>query len=323
MPGSMRQPNLNAVYSRRTMRRRYEVWFLRFGLANGEGAWWFRYLIMNLGRQGCAGNSRGAPVQMWATWFPRGGAAQTFIQGFAVEGLDASAPGATPFHLALGENKIGEDFCVGRVCSEGHDIRWDLRYRSNFGTTLSDRGWIGFSRTPHSDAVFSGEIVMDGRAFRGELLGYGLQGHNCGYRHRGMWTWTHSIFPGAEGGNAASFEAIEYDMPLGMCFRKGILWSGGRAFEFRQFEKMRRSRTELNWSFEAVNSRQRTRIRANVDGSGASLHRLPYLKTDCSGTFEVSNNSLARATLRFEQVGHEPLFLATDGGAVIEMAGGE
>lgn len=240
-----------------------------------------------------------------------------------MEGLALSAPGKTPFHFALGENKIAEDSCAGHVCAEGHEIRWELRYRSTFGTTLSDRGWIGFSRTPHSDAVFSGEIAMDGRAFRGEPLGYGLQGHNCGYRHRGMWTWTHCIFPGAEGGNAASFEAIEYDMPLGMRFRKAVLWTGGRAFEFRRFEKMRRRRAELDWNFEAVNPRERTRIHAIVDGSGASLHRLPYLKTDCSGTFEVSNNSLARATLRFEQAGREPVVLTTDCGAVLEMAGGE
>jgi len=323
MPGSMHGTDLNAVYSRRTMRRRYEVWFLRLGLADGTGAWWFRYLIMNLGRQGCDGNPRGAPVQLWATWFPRGGAADSFIQGFAMDGLDISSPGAAPFHFAFGENKIGEDACAGRVCAADHESHWDLRYRSNFGTTLSDRGWIGFSRTPHSDAIFSGEIVMDGRVFRGDPLGYGLQGHNCGYRHRGMWTWTHCIFRGAEGGNAASFEAIEYDMPLGMRFRKAVLWSGGRAFEFRRFENMRRSCAEFNWSFETVNPRERTRIHANVDGSGASLHRLPYLRTDCSGTFEVSNNSLARATLRFEQEGREPLLLATDSGAVLEMAGGE
>jgi hypothetical protein len=323
MPRSMHESNLNAVYTRPQMRRRYEVWFLRLGLAEGTGAWWFRYLIMNLGRQGCAGSSRGAPVQVWATWFPRGGAAETCIECFSMQHFAISSPGTTPFHFVLGESKIGEDACTGRVRAEGHEIRWNLRYRSTFGVTLSDRGWIGFSRTSHSDAVFSGEIVMDGRTFRGEPLGYGLQGHNCGYRHRSMWTWTHCIFPGAEGGNAASFEAIEYDMPLGMRFRKAVLWSGGRAFGFRRFEKMQRNRMKSNWNFEAVNPRERTRIQADVEGGGASLHRLPYLKTDCSGTFEVSNNSLARAIVRFEQAGHEPLVLMTDGGAVLEMAGGE
>ena len=43
------QSQLNAVYSSLSMKRRYEVWFLRCGLADGSGAWWFRYLVMNPG----------------------------------------------------------------------------------------------------------------------------------------------------------------------------------------------------------------------------------------------------------------------------------
>ena len=45
---------LNEVFTKLTMRRRYEVWFLRVGLGDGSGAWWFRYLLMNPGRGGCA-----------------------------------------------------------------------------------------------------------------------------------------------------------------------------------------------------------------------------------------------------------------------------
>jgi hypothetical protein len=40
---------LNEAFSTLSMRRRYEVWFLRVGLANGSGAWWFRYLLTNPG----------------------------------------------------------------------------------------------------------------------------------------------------------------------------------------------------------------------------------------------------------------------------------
>jgi len=29
------------------MRRRYEVWFVRCGMADSSGAWWFRYLLVN------------------------------------------------------------------------------------------------------------------------------------------------------------------------------------------------------------------------------------------------------------------------------------
>ncbi len=88
---SVAPASLNAAYTKPSMRRRYEVWFLRLGLADGSGAWWLRYLLMNPGRGGCPGNERGRPVQVWATWFPRGGNPQSYIQGFSMEGLSQHA----------------------------------------------------------------------------------------------------------------------------------------------------------------------------------------------------------------------------------------
>jgi hypothetical protein len=52
---------------------------------------------------------------------------------------------------------------------DGHLISWDLHYNSTFRVSLSSKGWIGFSRTPHSDATLSGEIMLDGRRFVGSL----------------------------------------------------------------------------------------------------------------------------------------------------------
>ena len=151
---------LNEVFSTLSVRRRYEVWFLRVGLADGSGAWWFRYLLMNPGRGGCAGNPQGMPVQVWATWFPAGGKPQSFIQGFPLQGLDISGKGQSPFHFRIGDNGIEEDSCRGALDVDGHSISWNLRYRSTFRVTLSNKGWIGFSRTPHSDAAFSGQITL-------------------------------------------------------------------------------------------------------------------------------------------------------------------
>jgi hypothetical protein len=316
----MPERTLNAVYSTLAMRRRYEVWFLRLGLFDGSGAWWLRYLIMNLGRDGCSGNPRGMPAQVWATWLPRGRAPQSIIQGFPREQLSLSAAGASPFYLQIGENRIGEDSCAGHLQDEKHVIRWDLRFRSTFGASLSDKSWIGFSRTPHSNAAFSGEITLDGRSFPGDPLGLGLQGHNCGYRHRNLWSWTHCVFPAADGG-FSSFEALEFDMPLGMRFRRALLWADGGLNEFRKFKVIRRDRAALQWEFECWNSRDSSRLVAKIDGSGSSLHRLHYLKTDCSSSFEVSNNSLARATLEFTRHGHPAQKFSADGGAALEMAG--
>jgi hypothetical protein len=95
----------NEVFTKLAMRRRYEVWFLRVGLSDGSGAWWFRYLLMNPGRGGCAvagpGNGQGQPVQVWATWFPRAGKPETWIQGFPLENFHLSKRGASPFFFEV------------------------------------------------------------------------------------------------------------------------------------------------------------------------------------------------------------------------------
>jgi len=310
---------LNEIYSVVSTRRRYEVWFLRIGLASGDGAWWFRYLLMNPGRGGCAGNLRGKPVQVWATWFPPAGKPQTFIQGFLLEGLDLSARGQAPFHFRIGQSAIEEKSCRGAMESEGHSISWDLHYDSNFRTTLSDKGWIGFSRTPHSDARFLGRITFDDRSFAGDPLGFGVQGHNCGYRHRSFWTWAHAYLPRPDGG-VSTVEALVYDMPFGLVFRKAVLWHEGKAHVFRRLEERKRDPEHLQWEFRCV-TRGGLQMEVALDGCGSSLHRLPYLRTDCTGSFEVANNSLAKAAVRLLQRGGLAEEFETTTGAVLEMAG--
>lgn len=314
---------LNELYSSRSMRRRYEVWFLRMGLADGAGAWWFRYLLMNPGRAIHPGrehspeNPQAMPVQIWATWFPSGGKPQTFIQGFPVHALEISPRSQSPFCFRIGENRIDENSCRGQLHIDGHSIRWDLQYRSTFCVTLSNKGWIGFSRTPHSDAVFSGEIALDGRSFAGDALGFGVQGHNSGYRHRNFWTWTHACFPG-DHGPATTLEALVYEMPFGMRFRKAVLWHDGQRYVFRNLREQTRDRENLRWNFQCV-ARDGLRLNAAIDGAGPSVHRLPYNKTDGKGSFEVANNSLASATLLIEGPNAPAQALKTTNGAVLEM----
>jgi hypothetical protein len=310
---------LNEVFSTLSVRRRYEVWFLRLGLADGSGAWWFRYLLMNPGRGGCDRSLAGAPVQVWATWFPAVGKPQSFIQGFPIDGLNISRKDQTPFHFGVGDNAIDENSCRGALQVNGHTIAWDLHYRSAFRVTLSNKGWIGFSRTPHSDAIFSGLIMLDGRRFDGDALGFGLQGHNCGYRHRNFWAWTHVYFP-RPGQTATTLEALVYEMPFGMVFRKAVLWHEEQEYVFRDLREEAGSREAMRWNFRCV-VRNGIRLDAVIDGSGPSVHRLPYLKTDCSASFEVTNNSLASASLLIEEPRRPSEKLETATGAVLEMVG--
>jgi hypothetical protein len=310
---------LNEIYSKLSARRRYEVWFIRMGLADGSGAWWFRYLLMNPGRGGCADNPRGLPFQVWATWFPDGGRPQSFIQGFPPEGVDLSPKGRAPFHFRIGDNQIDENSCRGALEVDGHTISWNLYYRSSYRVTLSNKGWIGFSRTPHSDALFSGQINVDGRSVTGDPLGFGVQGHNCGYRHRNFWTWTHAYFPRI-GRPATTLEALAYEMPFGLVFRKAVLWHEGQQHLFRGLDETGTDRENLQWKFRCM-ARNGMQLKAEIDAHGSNQHRLFYVKTDCSGSFEVVNNSLASASILLESSNHAPERLETTSGAVLEMVG--
>ncbi|HEV2401120.1 MAG TPA: hypothetical protein VGS27_29570 [Candidatus Sulfotelmatobacter sp.] len=309
---------LNEVFSKLSVQRRYEVWFLRLGLADGSGAWWFRYLLMNRGREGWVANSPGKPVQIWASWFPVSGKPQSFIQGFPLDQLELSGRGQAPFHFRIGDNAIDEDSCRGVLNVGGHQIAWKLRYQSAFRVTLSSKGWIGFSRTPHSDAVFSGKVTFDGHSFVGDPLGFGVQGHNCGYRHRNFWTWAHAYFPSA-GKPATTFEALTYEMPFGLVFRKAVLWHERQQYVFRNLKETP-NRESMLWDFRC-STRKGTSLHARIDGRGQSVLRLPYTKTDCSGSFQVANNSLASASVALESASGETEALETANGAVLEVAG--
>jgi hypothetical protein len=311
----LNQRELNAVYTARGMKRRYEVWFLRCGLADGSGAWWFRYLVMNLGRGHWEMTPTASPAQVWATWFPHGGEPCSFIQGFPLEKLEMSARRAAPFHCRMADNGIEEGICWGNLPLVGHTISWKLRWHSDFGVTLSDKGWIGFSRSPHSDAVFSGEINFDGRKFSGEPLGFGVQGHNCGYRHRKFWRWMHAYYP-KQGGTTSTVEALVYDLPLGMSFRKAVLWHQGQARVLRKMTEREtlQDANHLKWTFAGMWGE--APVTVTVEGPAPGIHRLPYARTDGSGSFPVANASAARATLK---IGEESM--ETSSGAVVEFGG--
>jgi hypothetical protein len=309
---------LNQAFSKLSVRRRYEVWFLRIGLADGSGAWWLRYLLMNPGRGGCVAIPQAKPVQVWATWFPATMKPQSFIQGFPLEAFALSRKAHAPFRFQVNENAIGEDFCRGALKVDGHKITWNLRYRSTFRVILSNKGWVGFSRTPHSDAIFSGEIALDDRRFAGDPLGFGVQGHNCGYRHRNFWTWAHAYFPRA-GQPASTLETLIYEMPFGLVFRKAVLWHEGREHIFRNLKEIG-DREAMRWNF-CCSLRKGIRVEATIDGRGPSVHRLSYIKTNCSGTFEVANNSFASASLLLEEADRPATRLETVGGAVLEVVG--
>jgi hypothetical protein len=170
----------------------------------------------------------------------------------------------------------------------------------------------------HSAAVFSGSLSLDGDRVAADPLGFGVQGHNCGYRHRGYWRWAHAYF-GGSGGRTSTLEALVYDMPLGLVFRKAVLWHGGRAHVFRHLKEAAEKGSGLQWTFEG--NGEELRLAASFGMGEGGVHRAWYVRTDCSGSFPVLNNSLARATVRLRNKSGAVETLETFTGAVLEMGG--
>ena len=109
-------------------------------------------------------------------------------------------------------------------------------------------------------------------------------------------------------------------MPLGLVFRKAVLWHDGQHHIFRGLDESGSDRDNMQWKFRSV-ARNGIRLKAAIDGGGSSLHRLPYRKTDCSGSFELANNSLASASILLQRAQGVPETFETTTGAVLEMVG--
>jgi hypothetical protein len=114
-------------------------------------------------------------------------------------------------------------------------------------------------------------------------------------------------------------EALTYEMPFGLVFRKAVLWHDAQPYVFRNLKETG-DRGGMQWNFCCA-TRDRLLLRAEIDGRGPSVHRLPYIKTDCTGTFEVANNSHASATILLEGAGRQIEWFETKGGAVLELVG--
>jgi len=109
-------------------------------------------------------------------------------------------------------------------------------------------------------------------------------------------------------------------MPFGLVFHKAVLWHNAEQRVFNNLIEIRKDQETLRWGLRC-SMRDGFELEIQFDGSGAGMHRLPYVKTDCRGSLEVLNNSLAKATLCLKPRGGSVEKLETATGAVVEMGG--
>jgi hypothetical protein len=129
----------------------------------------------------------------------------------------------------------------------------------------------------------------------------------------------HLHFPHANG-SASTFEALSYEMPFGLIFRRAVLWHGGRPHVFREVRELVRDSRELVWRLR-FGEESAASGEVEVRGREGLIHHLPYFKTDCSGQFVVANDSLASARMTVHLPEGPVEELGTEVGAVLEMSG--
>jgi len=130
----------------------------------------------------------------------------------------------------------------------------------------------------------------------------------------------HAHFP-RPGTSASTLEALVYEMPLGLVFRKAVLWHEGVQHVFRNLRDKQDAPGAFGWRFQC-SADDGLDLEATIDGSGPGIHVLPYLKTNGSGTFDVANNSLAKAHVRLQERDGAVVVLETNSNAVLEKTGG-
>jgi hypothetical protein len=103
-------------------------------------------------------------------------------------------------------------------------------------------------------------------------------------------------------------------------FRKCVFWHDGGEYVFRKLQERPSEPGALQWNLRS-SRKDGLHLEVAVDGRGPGVHRVPYLKTNCSGTFDVLNNSLAGAVVLLQGPDGRMEELRTSSGAVLEFAG--
>ena len=218
-----------------SMRRRYEVWFLRLGLADGSGAWWFRYLLLNPGRGGCAQNPQGYPAQVRRLGF-REGKPQTWIGGFPLNELRLSRRNAGPFLLEMGENRISENECHGALEIDGRLNQLDLRHPVVVPRESEQHGLDRLFRARPIPMCSWGATYSLWPCVSGCIVWYRNAGSQLWISPSQFLESAHLHFPGAANGGS-TFEALVDEMPR-LFFHRAVLWHNGQIYAFRSFAKM-------------------------------------------------------------------------------------
>lgn len=109
----------------------------------------------------------------------------------------------TPFELAIGGCRQGNDHSFGELAGNGHDVRWDLHWEPTdtmrwYPDAFYQREIAeSTALSPNPRVPLSGTLLVDGEEITFDRATAG-QSHTWGRRYSATWLWAHcNEFPGA------------------------------------------------------------------------------------------------------------------------------
>ena len=170
----------------------YEVWYLTFNHRASQTGYWIRYTLE------APQTGHGEPyAQLWFARFDARDPRRTFgiNRRFPITALRAETG---PFALAIGDAVLRGESMRGGLAGGGHDVRWDLRWRSaravlhQLPEVMYARGGVGETTvvSPNLDVALDGTLVIDGETVT-LAAEPGGQTHLWGKKHAFQWAWGH------------------------------------------------------------------------------------------------------------------------------------
>jgi hypothetical protein len=296
-----------------------ESHFLKANSRDGRRAVWVKHTVF-----APPGGAADAVAEVWAIAFDREHPGQFPVGGKVTVPFTEARVGTSPFEVVAGGAQLRSGHAVGAIESNGHRLRWDLRYDASappFRPFPSERMYRGsFPKTktvtPCPDGQFSGEVEVDGE--RWAVDGWpGMQGHNWGRGHADAYVWAHcNTWDGPSESAGAWFEGFSGRVRLGPVMTPWLslaaLHVGGRTLRFDGPASMLARGIQVGVDHWRFRLRQGDAVlHGELMADKDAMAGLHYANPRGPLTYCL-NSKLARGTLRLEEPGRPDLELTSD-----------
>jgi hypothetical protein len=297
----------------------YESFYLKLTQPGGGRAAWIRHTVHK--RPG-----EGATCAVWFVLFDAGAAGPRAVKRqFGADQL-GTAPDT---YIRVADATLTDGRASGRVEADALEASWDLTFADGhepfhhlprdflYSAPLPKTKFL----SPYPDAVFNGQIELDGERIEVEDW-RGMIGHNWGAEHAERWVWIQGS--GFEGHSPEDY----FDMAVGRIKVGGrttpwvgnaMLMLGGRAHRLGGFghvpsTKVAESPTGASFELRGKGARVRGRVSAPAKDLVAWIYADPV-----GPEHNTLNCSISDLELEVELDGGSPETLRVSGAAAYEF----